>query len=462
MAKPSMLALSLRVRSVILAIIGLVVIVPAIFFTVERSYTSSLEQAKYNELKLMSLAMITEFELDDGAAFMPQQLFEEQLNLPGSGFIGYIIWQDTIVWRSLSALDYMDPNVVDLPSIGQEYQRTMSISNQQYSADREPAFYYAFSAEYENQGDFEKVSFLVFNEQFGFQQSRQLFIRTLRQWLALLAVVTLAIIVLIVQRVLAPVNSIIGNIEAAEKGQVQRLTEVYPPELESLKSSINQLLESEADQRQRYKNALGDLAHSLKTPLAIIKGEPELPATADEPLAQISNIIERQLKRAVISNTARLAPIALHPLAQKLCNAMHKIHSGKALSIDNTMAESIAIKADETDIMELFGNLLDNACKAAQQQVSISAEVFEQAIHIYFDDDGEGIDEADATRILQRGSRLDTYSDGQGLGLSVVSDILESYNGHLRIERSLLGGARFVVIMPEPVVLDESLPDQHH
>ncbi|MDM7859874.1 ATP-binding protein [Alteromonas sp. ASW11-36] len=446
-----MLRLSLRVRSVILAVIGLVVIVPAIFFTVERSYTSSLEQAKYNELKLMSLAMITEFELDDGAAFMPQQLFEEQLNLPGSGFIGYIVWQDTIVWRSLSALDYIDPNITDLPDVGAEYLRTMSIDNQQYESDREPAFYYAFSAEYENQGDFEKVSFLVFNEQFGFQQSRHMFIRTLWQWLALLAIVTLAIIILIVQRVLAPVNSIIGSIEAAEKGQVQRLTEVYPPELESLKSSINQLLESEADQRQRYKNALGDLAHSLKTPLAIIKGEPELPEGAQEPLTQISSIIERQLKRAVISNTARLAPIVLHPLAQKLCNAMDKIHTERALEINNNLATTIAIKADETDIMELFGNLLDNACKAAQKRVDISAEVYAQSLHIYIDDDGSGIAENDATKILQRGSRLDTYKDGQGLGLSVVSDILESYDGQLRIERSPLGGARFVVILPAPV-----------
>ena len=101
--------LSLRTRSLMLAIVGLLVIVPAILFTVERSYTSSLEQAKYDELKLMSLAMITEFEIDNGNAFMPQQLFEEQLNLPGSGFIGYIIWQNKIVWSSLPAAEYTEP-----------------------------------------------------------------------------------------------------------------------------------------------------------------------------------------------------------------------------------------------------------------------------------------------------------------------------------------------------------------
>ena len=200
----------------------------------------------------------------------------------------------------------------------------------------------------------------------------------------------------------------------------------------------------------------------MKTPLAVIKGEPDLPISANEPLAQISNIIERQLKRAVISNTARLAPIALQPLALKLCNAMSKIYADKTLSFQNSLADSIAIKADETDVIELFGNLLDNACKAAKQRVSISAEVFEQAVHIYFDDDGDGIEDADATQILQRGSRLDTYTDGQGLGLSVVSDILESYNGQLRIEHSPLGGARFVVVMPDPVVLAGAQPDPHH
>ena len=441
--------LSLRTRSLLLALAGILVIVPAIILAVERAYTGSLEQAKYDELKLMSLAMITEFEIDNGEAFMPQQLFEEQLNLPGSGYIGYIIWQDNVVWRSLSALDYDDPTIDVLPPVGSEILSTMSLNiNQQQSAN-EPAFYYAFSAEYENRGTFERVSFLVFNEAFEFEQTRDMFITTLWQWLAVMSLGMLAILMFIIQRVLAPVNSIIDSIDAAEKGKIQGLSERYPPELESLKKSINQLLSSEAQQRIRYKNSLGDLAHSLKTPLAVIQGEPALPDTVKPPLEQINSIITRQLNRAVVTNTQRFEPVTLLPESQKLLNAMQKVHADKSLSISLDIPSDLTLKADPTDIMELCGNLFDNACKSANSEVIMSAQRFENSVHIAFDDDGSGLSETDAQAVLNRGKRLDTYTEGQGIGLAVVSDLIETYNGQLRIERSTLGGARFRIILPQ-------------
>ena len=440
--------LSLRTRSLLLAIVGLLVIVPAILFTVERSYTSSLEQAKYDELKLMSLAMITEFEIDNGNAFMPQQLFEEQLNLPGSGFIGYIIWQNQIVWSSLSSLDYQEPLVTDYPAVGSEVFATLPLESSLYDDARKPAFYFAFSAEYENNGNFEPVTFLVFNEQFEFQQAREMFIQTLGQWLILLSLGMLAIIVFIVRRVLMPVREIIDNIQAAEQGRIERLTATYPPELESLKNSINQLLDSEAQQRQRYKNSLGDLAHSLKTPLAVINTDPSLPKQLNEPLTQIDNIIQRQLKRAVSGQSARLTAVPLAEPLAKLVGAMEKVYADKCLTIVNNVEPQHTVRADQTDLIELLGNVIDNACKSAQTKVAVSAETHDNRIHILVDDDGPGIDAPHADAILNRGQRLDTYSEGQGIGLAVVMDLLESYNGQLKIQTSPHGGARFNLILP--------------
>ena len=440
--------LSLRTRSLLFAIVGLLVIVPAILFTVERSYTSSLEQAKYDELKLMSLAMITEFEIDNGDAFMPQQLFEEQLNLPGSGFIGYIIWQNQVVWSSLSALDYEEPQIDNFPAVVSELFATFPLVSSLYDNNRKPAFYFSFSAEYENNGQFEPVTFLVFNEQFEFQQARETFIQTLGQWLALLSLGMLAIIVFIVRRVLVPVSDIIDNIQAAEQGKVERLIDTYPPELESLKNSINQLLDSEAQQRQRYKNSLGDLAHSLKTPLAVINTNPSLPRELNEPLTQIDNIIQRQLKRAVSGQSARLAATPLAEPVNKLVGAMRKVYADKQLDIVNKVTHEFSIRADQTDLLELLGNVIDNACKSANTKVSISAEHHQQRVHILIDDDGPGIEDSHADAILNRGQRLDTYSEGQGIGLAVVMDLLESYNGQLKIQSSPMGGARFNLILP--------------
>lgn len=444
--------LSLRVRSLLLALVALVVFLPSVLFTLERAYVSSLEQAKYNELKLMSLAMITEFELDSGNAIMPQQLFEEQLNLPGSGYMAYIIWNDRVVWRSLSTLDYSDPNSIETPSVGSEEFTTFALTSSDLSATssqtNEPPFYYAFSAEYENDGSFDPVTFLVFNEQFEFQQERRMFLNTLWQWLGVLSVGLLALILLITQRVLAPVNSIISNVEAAEQGKIDRLIDTYPPELESLKNSINQLLESEAQQRERYKNSLGDLAHSLKTPLAVMLSDQELAKGSREPLLQIDNIIKRQLKRAVSSNTVRFSAVDLNKIVHKLVGAMRKVYADKQLLIENRLLHEIRYKGDETDLMELLGNLIDNACKSAKNQVRVSAQVFDTALHIYVEDDGTGIDLAHADEILSRGKRLDTYQDGQGIGLAVVMDLIESYDGQLRIDKSPLGGARLNVHLP--------------
>ncbi|WP_100658432.1 ATP-binding protein [Alteromonas flava] len=440
--------LSLRVRSLLLAIASLVIIVPGFVFTVERSYTTSLEQAKFNELKLMSLAMISEFELDDSVPYMPQQLFEEKLNLLGSGYIGYIVWQQEVVWRSLSALDYSDPAQLQLPAVGDEQQRGDFVITRDFDATQVNAFYYAYSVEYEDRGQFKPVSFIVINEDAEFQQNRQTFINTLWQWLGVLSLLILATIILITRRVLAPVDSIIGNIRAAERGEIEKLTQTYPPELETLKLSINQLLNSEAQQRQRYKNSLGDLAHSLKTPLAVIQSTPQLPEHINEPLQQINAIIQRQLKRAVSGNAQRYPTVLLADTLSKLVGAMRKVYAEKSLTLGCDIEPGLGVKADETDLMELFGNLLDNACKSAQNTVQISANTFTDSIHIYVDDDGSGINEADANAILNRGERLDTYAEGQGIGLAVVIDLMETYNGQLRIERSPLGGARFTVQLP--------------
>jgi two-component system sensor histidine kinase PhoQ len=239
------------------------------------------------------------------------------------------------------------------------------------------------------------------------------------------------------------------QIRLAEKGQLKRVDQTYPPELEKLKNSINHLLDSEQQQRTRYKNSLSDLAHSLKTPLAVLSGNTQLPEDAKDPLQQIDNQIQRQLKRAVAgASSAFEQNILLAPVADKLVNAMGKVYADKNLDIQTHIQEQTQFKGDMTDLMEILGNLIDNACKAARGKVQLTATQQEQQLSINVDDDGQGIPEDKRHSLLQRGTRLDSYKEGQGIGMAVVTDLVSAYQGKLEISDSTLGGACIKLTFP--------------
>ena len=245
-----------------------------------------------------------------------------------------------------------------------------------------------------------------------------------------------------------PVRKLISEISLTSSGQKQQLDAHYPVEFNPLKQSINELIESESQQRARYKNSLGDLAHSLKTPLAVALGVEKLPKQAVESLNQIDQIIQRQLKRASAGKTGWQAAIPLLPITQKVANAMDKVYQHKQLSITIEAINNVAIKADETDIMEMVGNLLDNACKAADSKVLVALKNEGNWAVLTIDDDGPGVPSDKKQALLERGTRLDTYADGQGIGMALVSDLIAIYQGKLLIERAPIGGARFIVKFP--------------
>jgi two-component system sensor histidine kinase PhoQ len=208
------------------------------------------------------------------------------------------------------------------------------------------------------------------------------------------------------------------------------------------------LLQTEAAQRARYKNSLGDLAHSLKTPLAVASGNSNLPTEVKESLQQIDRIIKRQLKRASAGKSGWQQAIDVLPVLHKLADAMDKVYQDKALTIEFDMDENIQFKGDETDFMELCGNLLDNACKAAQDRIVISAETSEGWLTINVEDDGPGIPDDKKVLLLERGTRLDTYTEGHGIGMALATDLVSIYEGRMLIKDSALGGARIVIQFP--------------
>ncbi len=434
--------LSLRLRSFAAAILALLFFIPLTAITLERAFTNSLSQSMLEQLRIQNLTLISEFEMQDDGPQMPEQMFNDKLNIPDSGLYAFIQINNETAWQSLSSLNWQQAPQLLAPVIGQEQFRSEFKHGEDF-------FLFSYTAEFEHNGNFVPVSFFILQNKETFEEQRRAFANTLWYWLGLIAVLLLALLLFSLTTALRPINTLIEQINQAEKGQTDRITQAYPPELEKLKHSINHLLDTEQQQRARYKNSLSDLAHSLKTPLAVINGINKLPRSALEPLQQIDNIIQRQLKRAVAgSSTGWEQAVSIFPIAKKLVSAMAKVHGDKQLDIQMQLDEKIGFKGDETDLMELLGNLLDNACKAAQSKVVLSAQQTPTSVVITVEDDGPGIAPEHREALLNRGQRLDSYQEGHGIGMAVVADLVTAYQGQLEIKNSPIGGAAFIVRFP--------------
>ncbi|GGW75330.1 ATP-binding protein [Alteromonas halophila] len=437
--------LSLRIRSIVLALVALLVFMPATVVTLDRAYTSSLMQAKLSELRLMGLALVSAFELDGEIPVMPELLYEEQLNLPDSGYIGMIAFRGKVVWQSASALNFPIQSPPPAPAIGEE---AFHASFQPGFDSAHRYFSYVFTAEFAGDERFEPVHFYILNDKSAFDRERDTFLSTVWRGMLLLTAGLLVLLVIGMNVVLSPVRKLIDDIRNTARGRQDSLSRTYPSEFDGLKTSINQLINAEAEQRTRYKNSLGDLAHSLKTPLAVAMGARPLASEAKDALTQIDALIQRQLKRATAGQHSWQVAMPVAPTLRKVIAAMEKVHRQAALTIYNDCDNDCTFKGDKTDLLEILGNVLDNACKAATSAVWVKAACVSNWTVLVVEDDGPGISEEDKQRLLQRGERLDSYADGHGIGMAVVSDLLAIYGGLLRIDKSQHGGACIEIKLP--------------
>ena len=279
-------------------------------------------------------------------------------------------------------------------------------------------------------------------------------------WFTGLALLLIATLALLLRWLLKPVRRLEGEIKEVEAGKREQLGEGWPRELAAVTTNLNALLEGERTRVKRYRDTLGNLAHSLKTPLAVMRqtlGSGTLPGKAalDSEIDRMSGIIEHQMKRAAASGGVLLgqAPVDVAPIVTELRVALLKVYGNKDLLFATDVAAGAQFIGDRADLTELLGNLLDNACKWAKSQVRIevridSAADSRTALHMVIEDDGPGIAEADRARVLVRGGRADEATPGHGLGLAMVHDTVALYGGTMHIDASRLGGARFDLKLP--------------
>jgi signal transduction histidine kinase len=279
-------------------------------------------------------------------------------------------------------------------------------------------------------------------------------------WLGGLAAVLAIGIALIVRWGLRPLRRVSEDLNKIREGDIQHLEGDYPSEIEPLVHDLNALIDSNREIVERARTHVGNLAHALKTPLAVLQNETRADGVMGEKvrdqIATMRDQVEHHLNRARIAAQANVigavTPVA--PVISGLARVMRKVHQERALDIQTSVAPELRFRGEKQDLEEMTGNLLDNACKWAASRVRVSAarqEVGRRAfLTIGFEDDGPGLPAGGREAALSRGARLDESKPGSGLGLSIVVELARIYGGDLKLEASELGGLAARLTLPAP------------
>ena len=282
-----------------------------------------------------------------------------------------------------------------------------------------------------------------------------------RHMFLVLAVTILCLVVGLVQvrQGLASFNTLRSRLIGIRQGSDRHLEGSYPVEVQPLVNDLNALLR---DREQRVTRALtkaGDLAHGLKTPLAILNqhagqaksaGQPELSQAITQQVERMRRQVEYHLAQARASASGANSGARSHVMtsADALARTMTTLHAGRGLQIAVDVLPDHFVRVQREDLEEMLGNLIDNACKWAKAQVRIHSSADQGVIEIMVDDDGPGLEVPLREKVLQRGVRADEAAPGSGLGLSIVADLAELYDGSIELSTSPLSGLRAILRLP--------------
>jgi len=240
---------------------------------------------------------------------------------------------------------------------------------------------------------------------------------------------------------LLPLRTAHSEIDDIRHGRRERLSANYPGELQSLTDGINRLLSQQQAQITRYRHSLGDLAHSLKTPLAILQNALSSDQHHDaqyellrQQVSRINEIASYQLARAATAGSSGFQKLVnIAELTHSVIKGLNKVYANKAVNIQCHMDEFLQFAIDEGDFIEVLGNLLDNAYKWCRSKVSVHIEQEAGGLSLSVSDDGRGFSQSQLQQGPTRGARGDADMPGHGLGLAMSADIVDAYHGRLQL-----------------------------
>lgn len=440
---------SLKQRLTVVSAFILFIAFSIIFFATQTAYSVASKNRLQESMTAQVYALMAVANEDQGQLFIPGVLRNERLENLSSGLVAYVLdEQGKLVWQSPSSELFQSLPSADFPYSMQKIAES--------DFEGREMFWIGLSIIWEHEDEQEKTYYFIIGEkQSILKSSVDKFKKEIFAWLSVSGILLLVVFAYALNYTLRPLKLAQSKIEKVREGKAQGVGDEFPEELLPLTSSINQLLESEARQKNRFRDSLGNLAHSLKTPLAIIKGEIESGQVSDErnvlkkQVERIDDIVRYQLNRSVISSGRTLVKTcAVQPEVMKIIDALKKVYQDKNINIESRIESHSIFPGDSGDLLELVGNLAENACKWTTSNVVVSVKHKEGNFCLYVDDDGPGIEQGNREAVLNRGKRLDQSTEGQGLGLSIVMDIIKNYRGEISIQESALGGALFLVTIP--------------
>lgn len=441
---------SLKGRLVFASLLLLPIACGVLGWSLDRAYESSLLESQKRQMITQAYALMAAAELEEDKLWLPERVTDDRLNQLSSGMYAqvYSEGQRQAVWQSLSS--------VGISSYDAHQSGTLLTGESQFGEmdnAGEWFFFLNYKVDWEDeQGKPQPFVFSVLESTELHDIQLVSYRQTLWLWLTVIAALLIGLQILILLWGLRPIDKVVDDLNAVKSGESNSLEGLYPNELKGLTSSINQLIQHEASQRARYRDTLADLAHSIKNPVSIINGALKALRLSfktnglddiEEQSQRINQIISYQLTRAVGQSAAPFnQAISIEPLVEKIRSAMLKVYADKTVAIDLNIAPNSVFRGDQGDLMEMLGNIIDNACKYSKQKIKITAEQTDELLLISVEDDGKGITAEQQSVLLKRGARADTTLPGQGIGLAVVEDIVRSYNGELDLGQSSMGGLK--------------------
>jgi len=413
----------------------------------DRSFRASVLTGAEEQLRLVIYSLMGAVEDSNGQLQFGGELPEPRLHQPESGLYAVVHNADrNELWRSPSVITTGVRFPEDGPLNPGEFRFT--------AIDDAPAmrFFLSYAVIWEVSND-SVLTFTVATDQQPFRSAISGFRRNLYFGLGAVTVLFVLAQFLAVRWGLRPLRTMAEEVGELEEGRRDSLSSAYPLELQGLAENLDRFIAHEQRSRTRYRKAMEDLAHSLKTPLAVIRnalsdGASNQIDLLGEQLDRMESTVTHQLSRASVSGPVIVGrEVNLHALVERLLRALNTAYMERGIEVEQLLPQDLSVRGDERDLMEMLGNLLENAFKYTTRRIAIRGERVGNTV-VIIEDDGPGIAAQLRSEVLNRGTRADRLRPGQGIGLAMVQELLEAYEGELEISESRWGGALIKLTLP--------------
>ena len=458
---------SLRRRLLLTATVLLLLFLGGMTYALNRAFEDSVLSNAEDNLRNQILLLIANIDIIDDELVVPSALPEPRFGQLDSSLFAQIstvssniVSSDSvrlesgsaslngmsILWKSPSLLDLSLPDLS--AGIGEfSFNRTVSWP------DRPSSYATSLTLEWETESGTIPLTVVVLEHSSNYTKRLRRYQRQVGLGLLLLGGLLIALLLALLGWALNPLRRVTQQVGQIEAGDRQRFDEDYPIEVSRLTQNLNQLLAFDEQRVTRQREVLGNLAHSLKTPIAVLKGVKYSDSVSKDVYHQLDSmqaIIDYQLQSASTVGRQRFAkPIEVKPLSEQIVSTLQKLHAEKGIECNFDIPPETVFYGDEGDWMELCGNLLDNAFKWASSRVNIKAfntdssnDSRRRPIKLMVEDDGVGIADDLKQTIAQRGIRLDSQTPGHGLGMHIVKGLVDAYDGELMVSDSELVNAK--------------------